>query len=455
LPQGDTTVGEPLPLDLSAGVTAGGAVAVTTATLLDSGLTVSGQQSQLNADPTVENVAEQPSDAVAPAPIQSEPPLWTPNSDRFLLKNRQADLSLTTDVDSADLGDDLSNSRFSAPPVEPVVKPKPKPAKKPAAPSVQADKQGIASEIPATVETTEAASATESIPSIMDSLDMPVPAVDGQTGEPEVLAPVLPSERFSDSSATPESESILLSERLGTAAEEAGPAPVGVIRTSGGQQDTVESQPTLGQILEGSAEADTLGSQVPSVSPWRSAAVVLMCLGLVFVAVAAAKKGIKAPFSLGKEKSVKVIETISLGPGRQITIVEMGDHALILGMTPQNINLLDKVPLSAMDSDYQRTVNAIIAKESRAPRREWEERPSFDLAGARATPSLAPPLKPQDAYGASGKRISVSELRRVRAERTEGGRTYMAAQPGAQRSDQAAKAVLIGRIREHLSRLEE
>jgi flagellar biosynthetic protein FliO len=423
--------------------------------LLDSGLTVSGQQSQSNADPAVENVAEQPSDAVAPAPIQSEPPLWTPNSDRFLLKNRQADLSLTTDVDSADLGDDLSNSLFSAPPVEPVVKPKPKPAKKPAAPSVLPEKQESPTGIPASVETAGAGSEVEPAPSIMDSLDLPAPAVDGETEELEALTPIAPGEYLNDSSSTPGSDSVLLSERLGATAEASDQAPVGVIRTSGGQPGNAESQPTLGQIMEGSAEADTLGSQVPSVSPWRSAAVVLVCLGLVFVAVAAAKKGIKAPFSLGKEKSVKVIETISLGPGRQITIVEMGDNALILGMTPQNINLLDKVPLSAMDSDYQRTVSAIIAKESRAPRREWEERPSFDLAGARDAPSLAPPLKAQDAYGASGKRISVSELRRVRAERTEGGRTYMAAQPGAQRSDQAAKAVLIGRIREHLSRLEE
>lgn len=415
---------------------------------------MTGQQSQVDVDPVVENVAEQPSDAVAPAPIQTEPPLWTPNSDRFLLKNRQADLSLTTDVDSADLGDSLSSSRFSAPPAEPVVKPKPKPAKKPTAPSAPPEKQESATGIPATVEAAGAISETESTPSIMDSLDLPAPAVDGQTEEPETLTPVASSERFNESSATVGSDSILLSERLGTTAEVTDSTPVGVIRTTGSQQGDVESQPTLGQILEGNAEADTLGSQVPSISPWRSAAVVLMCLALVFVAIAAAKKGIKAPFSLGKEKSLKVIETISLGPGRQITIVEMGDNALILGMTPQNINLLDKVPLSAMDSDYQRTVNAIIAKESRAPKREWEERPSFDPAGARATPSLAPPLK-QGAYGASGKRISVSELRRVRAERVEGGRTYMAAQQSAQSSDQAAKAVLIGRIREHLSRLEE
>jgi flagellar biogenesis protein FliO len=291
------------------------------------------------------------------------------------------------------------------------------------------------------------------------------------------------SEYFSaDELADPESDSQIMIEDSPLedssllAGQAAADPPARVIRTNSNDgNDAGSSAPTLGSVLSGKAKDSQLGSSVGAVSPWRSLAIVLACLALLFCGMYAAGR-LRNPISRLRQHSLNVIETVSIGAGRQLVIVEMNDEALILGVTPHSINMLDKVPLLEMQGSYNKTVSAIIARESTPQTGQWEQRPSFSVPSA--APRLAPPLPQARNYNQLGvQRGSVAELRRAHAQtrgtaypqtgngngtsRSGHGNGNGYHRPGngnghgAASSEQRTKAELIGRIRDQLSQLED
>ncbi len=128
----------------------------------------------------------------------------------------------------------------------------------------------------------------------------------------------------------------------------------------------------------------------------------------------------------------------------------MNDDALILGVTPNSINLLDKVPLVTLNSGYSATVDGIISREGSALPGQWESRPRFD--SAIQAPTLAPPIQ-TGTYGPSGQsKTSVSELRRTRQTPVSSEAFAQVAEPPQPKNP---KEELIGKFRSQLNRFEE
>ena len=382
-------------------------------------------------------------------------PMWTPNSDRFLLSDRQEDLSLAAQADTEDKGDGPGKVRQTAPKPKTTPsraaqpKPEPKPDPPPATqlanpePTLTTPKTLPDNEVLVdTTELTDTSAGQDA--SLMDFLNLPEPdtAIDGT---PDII----PSEQFSARELADAEREQTLPGSIMQQPDGSLTQQVGVIATQGPKPG---QEPTLSEVLKGEAEDPALGMQVPGINPWRSMAVVLVCLALIFVGVAASKK-LRGPFKLGK-RAIAVIESISLGTGRQITIVEMGGCALVLGVTPQSINLLDKVPLGLMNEAYSGTVNAIINRESKALPDDWAQRPIFSVPETAGPPPLAQPLG-TSTYGPTGRRISVGELRRSRAGGHLDAAGLLRPPSGRLGSDRDTKAELIGRIRDQLDRLED
>lgn len=371
----------------------------------------------------------------------SVPPLrWTPTSGRFALSERQDELSLRAEADTMDRGD--------AKPPASATKSKPAPP-----PAITAKPQSKPNGQPSVEQPAAQAEPADEAPGLLATLDLPDSDSDTEEFTPATGPSLVPSEQFSsrELADTPIGTTLNAenAEPQAEPAQEADERRVGVIPT---QKLKAGHEPTLGEVLKGEAPDSALGSQVPGISPWRSVAVVLVCLALLFIGIAASKK-LRGPFKLGK-RSLQVIENISLGTGRQITIVEMGESALILGVTPQSINLLDKVPLGLMNRAYQGTINAIINREREALPEDWAQRPLFTVAEEPASPRLAPPLN-RETYGPTGRRVSVGELRRSRGARHLDETGLLRPPAGRPGLDLDTKSELISRIRAQLDRLEE
>jgi flagellar biogenesis protein FliO len=98
-----------------------------------------------------------------------------------------------------------------------------------------------------------------------------------------------------------------------------------------------------------------------------------------------------------------LIETVALGAGREIVIVRKKHYALVLGVTRQATHLLEKVPASSLDTDYQRVIGRIIQRESDSSEQQWRLRPLFS-GTYRASYS-------EELSGAPVTRTSLAELR--------------------------------------------
>ncbi|MBN2082147.1 flagellar biosynthetic protein FliO [bacterium] len=408
--------------------------------LLDGGVTATAQTDAIVLTPVGGGTA-------APADQGIVIPLFTsPDSGAFPLTDRQQQLSLMAQADTRDPGDRPATNPAPAktkPSAQPKIEANPPPVLAQVQPS--ADSSKPAETVPvevATISVPDTAQPLDEGPSLLAELDLPENTT--AADEPSII----PSEQFSEREllALDNSDAI-------TAAglqPAAGAQHVGVIAT---RQPKPDSEPTLGDVLRGHAEDPELGSQVPGLSPWRSLSIVLACLALLFIGAAVSKK-IRVPFATGK-RTLNVMESINLGTGRQIAIVEMGDNALVLGVTPQSINLLDKVPLGLMLESYRGTVNSIINRESKALPADWAQRPVFTITEDAEPTRLAPPIN-GGTYGPSGQRISVSELRQSRAANPFIDNSGLLKPPAYRRSSEAmTKADLINRVRQELSRLED
>jgi len=431
------------PLDLGTVSTAVGDAT----TVLDGGVTATRPAGKASATP-------QPPDS-AGALSQYMPPLWTPNSGRFLLKERQEGLSLTAQAERRDSGarrgratkssrsGGASRSVSQKPKTTAQVKPAAKPAKSP----------GSSSKTPPPLQSSPSsptAGGADAAPQAgQPNLPEGETLVSGASGE--TLSDYFTKSELDDSSSGSTTANAGMPGAPGgepsQAVPDLGRAPTGVIRTQGGSPAPAE-QPSVGDALAGRAGSG-LGRNVVAVSPWRSAAVVLLCLAMLFAAMWAAGK-FRGAVPSRSGRSLSVVETITIAPGRQLMIVEVQGEALILGVTAHSINLLDKSPMQVFDEGYSNTVNAIIAREGRASQAEWSQRPVFSTPAA---PRLAPP--PPRTLSAPPSRISVGELRRARAAvRAYGAHSRRGGVAVIPRGDEATKAELIGRLRDHIERFE-
>jgi flagellar protein FliO/FliZ len=190
--------------------------------------------------------------------------------------------------------------------------------------------------------------------------------------------------------------------------------------------------------------SSVVGRDVPQVNAWQSMLSLLAVLGLFIGLVHLYQRFRLGGKGTGSRKSLQVIETIGLGPGRQIVIVELQRDALVLGMTPHSINLLDKVPMQALDGSYRDTVDSIISRESTQPQR-WAERPAFrmELGGAISMPRLS------GMANGHGQPLTVAQLRQARATNGTAVHSVLA------QDDHTTKAELIERIRQQLRHMED
>ena len=376
------------------------------------------------------------------------PPLWTPNSERFLLKDRQQTLSLTNDVDRVDNGDFSHFPESTATDKPKTTKPRPTPRAQPKPVPVPEPRQETISPENVVADPVQLETAEVSDPGT------------GPVDDPGAGLTV--SDRFDeDERVAAGSDSFVLdgehsaetttADALGLNAGRTG--FVGVINPRGGGDGTPppDGDPSLAEVLSGESEDSALGSSLSGISIWKSLAIMLAILAGLFIL----RWGVglfKGGFNANQDRPLSVMETISLGSGRQITIVEMGDNALVLGVTPQSINLLDKVPIGLINASYQGTVNAIIDKESRALPDDWAQQPRFTIPENTRPAQLVPPLTGGGTYGPSG-RVSVGELRRARTS-GEGDYDWNRNRPVRTGGDDETKTELISRLRDQLNRLE-
>lgn len=405
-------------------------------------------------------------------------PLWNENSGRFVIGEEQAGAPAKK----------MAKPAPGKPPAKPAARAKPattsklkKAAGKPAqAPAGQRTGKAVAPgaaapglpaakpEAPVVVstDTVEDTAAQEIMPGGEVPPSLPPGETLVQTDNPKLSDYFTPEELAGGAS-----DSVLAdnSGSAGAAPPDGTQTVAGVIATAGGLAATPPpASPTVSQALRGAGAG--VGSGVVPMSPWRSGAVLALCLALVFSAMWAAGK-LRGRFPAGMKRAMALIESISVGPGRQICIVELGQDALVLGVTPQSINLLDKLPLAGFTESYNRTVQTIIHREATAPASAWAERPAFTAGGA---PPLTPPRPQRPLLPAEPVRMRVSELRAARQASTP-VRTGRSAVPAPTRFAPAtlrqagtydrrgfARAVesrlskdeLIGRLRAQLDQLE-
>lgn len=210
-----------------------------------------------------------------------------------------------------------------------------------------------------------------------------------------------------------------------------------IIGSASSRPSTQAKPRTLADAIQ---DKEEVGNAVPKVNPVQSILSLAAVLAL-FIALAAVYGKLKGR-KINPAQRLNVIEEIGLGQGRQILIVEVMGDALVLGMTPQSINLLDKVPVDSFASDYRGSVDAILAREANQPRR-WAERPAFrsELRSALNVPRAT-------AQAVPSRQIRIGDLRADR-------RPVSAVHAVLPASDRQSKNELIDRIREQLQRLED
>ena len=113
--------------------------------------------------------------------------------------------------------------------------------------------------------------------------------------------------------------------------------------------------------------------------------VVCVMIGAYFAARKFAPRYFNKPAS---EKSVKLIETLSMGDKRSIVLIEVANNRFLVGSTPQQINLLAALPealsVSSEPDEASAALKTAIKKESRIPFRnlfEIEKKRPSQLAG--------------------------------------------------------------------------
>ncbi len=96
---------------------------------------------------------------------------------------------------------------------------------------------------------------------------------------------------------------------------------------------------------------DLPDTKIETFSPWRATAGALFVLGLLFVAVWAAKRFTKSGTVFTAGRQLKIIETISLGAGKQAVLLKAGNRMILLGVSSAGITALDRFPATELGGD--------------------------------------------------------------------------------------------------------
>lgn len=96
---------------------------------------------------------------------------------------------------------------------------------------------------------------------------------------------------------------------------------------------------------------DLPDTTIETFSPWRATAGALFVLGLLFVAVWVAKKFTKSGTVFTAGRQLKVIESISIGAGKQVVLLKAGKRMVLLAVSSAGISALDRFPASELGGD--------------------------------------------------------------------------------------------------------
>jgi flagellar biogenesis protein FliO len=132
---------------------------------------------------------------------------------------------------------------------------------------------------------------------------------------------------------------------------------------------------TSGGGLLGGRKAST-SSSASSSAALGNLLTALLCIGLLLFGIWLGKaqggrnelpRRVGQPRNSNAASAIKIVDNIALGQGRQLTIVEVNGEALVLGVTSQNVALLDKYSLhrSAPERNSQQ-----LAEEAES--HEWQ-----------------------------------------------------------------------------------
>ncbi|MEP0814748.1 MAG: flagellar biosynthetic protein FliO [bacterium] len=88
-------------------------------------------------------------------------------------------------------------------------------------------------------------------------------------------------------------------------------------------------------------------SGIDRYNPWGAFAGVLFVLGLLFLGAHFIKKIYKID-TFSAARQLKVIESVSVGTGKQVVLIKAGKFALVVGVTQGAISLLDKMTLDEL-----------------------------------------------------------------------------------------------------------
>lgn len=62
----------------------------------------------------------------------------------------------------------------------------------------------------------------------------------------------------------------------------------------------------------------------------------------------------KAAGTRGKSRDIRIKSSVTLGRDRQLIIAEIGEKAYLLGVTPQHVELVDKLELSELENEKEK-----------------------------------------------------------------------------------------------------
>jgi len=100
----------------------------------------------------------------------------------------------------------------------------------------------------------------------------------------------------------------------------------------------------------------------PFSSLLKMSSALLLVLGIILLVAYGAKRFLRSRFSTWKRESpVQVLSTTYLGPKKEVSVIEVGQEYLLVGVTPNQISLLAHLkqnPFQALKSQKQKNLDA-------------------------------------------------------------------------------------------------
>ena len=89
-------------------------------------------------------------------------------------------------------------------------------------------------------------------------------------------------------------------------------------------------------------------SPIPKYNPWKSIGAIIFMLGLLLAASAYLRKKQGFALKTGKDRSIKLLEKLSIDQRQHLLLVQADDKKLLLGVSSESINLI-----SVLDSEVR------------------------------------------------------------------------------------------------------